>query len=167
MLAYSIDLGGLKELQTAFRKAPQIVVDELERATIEADSLIEREVKDRIPTGAHQLLRASVFSEEQVSATGVIGVVASPMNYALPVELGTKPHFPPVDSLIDWVKEKFGIREEKAARGAAFLVARKISIHGTAGQFPFQLASIATEEGVRAIFDQATDRIINRLGAPS
>ena len=166
MLAYSIDLVGLRELQAGMRKAPQIVVQELERATIEADLLIEREVQERMPT-AQGLLRKSVFHEEAVSATGVLGVVGTPMNYAIAVELGTRPHFPPVDALIDWVKTKLGITSDKAARGAAFAIAKKISLRGTVGQFPFQLASIATEENVRAIFDQATDRIIGRLGSAS
>jgi len=102
-----------------------------------------------------------------VSETGVIGVVGSPMNYAIAVELGTKPHFPPIEPLIDWVKAKLGITSEKAARGAAFAIAKKISMFGTVGQFPFQLASLATEENVHAIYDQAIDRIVGKLGAAS
>lgn len=164
MQAYMIDLVNLRELQAQLRGSPKIVVEELERATIEADQLIEREVKERVPRGAHGLLAQSVFSEEQVTENGALGVVGTPMNYAIAVELGTRPHFPPIEPLIDWVKAKLGIQEEKAARGAAFAIAKKISVRGTVGQFPFQLASIATEEGVRAIFDQATDRIIARMG---
>jgi hypothetical protein len=33
----------------------------------------------------------------------VIGVVGSPLAYALPVEIGTRPHFPPVAAILDWV----------------------------------------------------------------
>lgn len=162
MLAYSIELGNLRKLQDALRKAPQMVVEELERATIDADKLIEREVQERIPT-SHGTLRTSVFSEEQVSATGVLGVVGTPLNYAIPVELGTRPHMPPIEPLMDWVKQNLSIQGEKAARGAAFAIAKKISVRGTAGKFPFQLASLATENGVRRIFDEAVERIGTRL----
>lgn len=163
MLAYSIDVQGLKEITVAMRRAPQMVVEELENATTEADMLLEREVKERMPTGAHQLLRASVFHEETVSGFGVQGLVGTPMSYAVPVEIGTKPHFPPIEPLIDWVKAKFGLTSEKAARGAAFAVAKKISQRGTVGQFPFQLTFLAQTEQIERIFAQARDRIGARL----
>jgi hypothetical protein len=159
---YEIDLGNLKDVQAALARAPQLVREELEAAVTEADLLLVREVQERMPT-AHGTLRASVFNREEVSDTGVLGLVSTPLNYAVPVELGTKPHFPPVDALVDWVKVKLGVTSEKTARGVAFLIARKISLRGTAAQRPFGLAFQAEEAQVRAIFDRAAARIAGRL----
>jgi hypothetical protein len=159
---YEIDLGNLKDLQAALARAPQVAREELETAVTEADLLLAREVQERMPT-AHGTLRASVFHREEVSDSGVIGLVSTPLNYAVPVELGTKPHFPPVEALIDWVRVKLGVTSEKMARGVAFLVARKISVRGTAAQRPFGLTFQAEEAQVRAIFDRAAARIAARL----
>ena len=81
----------------------------------------------------------------------------------MPVELGTKPHFPPIEPLIDWVKARLGISTEKEARGVAFLIARKIAVRGTAAQHPFGLTFQAVEAQVFDIFDRATGRIAERL----
>lgn len=162
MSYYEIDVQGMKELEAQLARNPRVVLEELEAAVTEADLLLEREVKENMPT-AHGTLRASVFHEETVGDANVIGLVGTPLNYAVPVELGTKPHFPPVDALIDWVKVKFGISSDKEARGAAFLVARKISRVGTKEQRPFGRAFQAAESQVRAIFDRASERIAARL----
>jgi hypothetical protein len=49
---------------------------------------------------------------------------------------GTRPHFPPPSALYDWVMVKLGI-PMPAARGVAFVIARKISQVGTKPQ-PYQ-----------------------------
>ena len=127
----------------------------------EADALIEREVIEHTPT-AHGLLRGSIHSEEQIGPESVIGVVGTSMNYAVPVELGTRPHFPPIEPLIDWVQVKLGVAE-RLARGVAFLVARKIARTGTQGQHMFEIGFASVETQVLALFDGARDRIVTRL----
>jgi len=158
-----IDYGGAEQVAAAFAQAPDIAREELLRAVTEADSLLEREVREATPT-AHGLLRAGMFHTEQVSESGVIGVVGSPLNYAEPVELGTRPHFPPIEPLIDWVKVKLGV-PEKEARGVAFLVARKIARSGTKGAFMFSKTLKAQEAAVGAIFHAALARIAERIAA--
>ncbi|HWR17122.1 MAG TPA: hypothetical protein VN577_19995 [Terriglobales bacterium] len=61
--------------------------------------------------------------------------------YVLPVETGTRPHFPPITPLMLWVKQKFGVGDEQAARSIAFAVAQKIAKRGTKGAFMFQKAT--------------------------
>lgn len=53
------------------------------------------------------------------------------MPYASVIEFGRRPNSrrPPVDALVPWVRDKFGVRG-KEARSVAFLVARKIGIKG-------------------------------------
>ncbi len=161
MNAIAIDIEGLDELKAAWARAPEIARSELTAAMAEADDLLEREVKDSpemIKALAHGLLRGSIFGVEKVSDTQVIGVVGTAQKYALPVELGSRPHFPPVEPLIDWVKVKLGVPEHEA-RSVAFLVARKIARTGTKGAFAFTHTFERQQPALRTIFSRARDRI--------
>jgi hypothetical protein len=165
VIAWSIDFQELEALTAAMARNPLVVREELLAAVTEADLLLAREVSERAPVGAGGAagLKGSIFSVEEVSESGVIGLVGTPVQYAAPVELGTRPHFPPVEPLVDWVRVKLGIVEEREARGVAFLVARKISRKGTKAQRPFGLTFEAQEAQVGEIFERATARIAERL----
>jgi len=120
----------------------------------EADLLLEREVKERTPVGigAGGGLRGSIAGQEPRSlGDSVIGVVSSSMLHAVPVELGTKPHMPPVQPLVEWAAHKFNLGPDEAER-AGFLIARKIAAKGTKGAFMFKKA-MEENEG------QLTDRL--------
>lgn len=159
---YAIGLDKLQALGDAFAQAPEMVQRELLAAAAEADALIQREVQEAMPT-AHGTLRASVFHDEAISDTGVTGLVATPLIYGEPIELGTRPHFPPIEPLMDWVGVKLGIQGDVARRAAAFAIAVKISRVGTAGQFPFKTVYERVQAQVQAIFDGAAARIAAQL----
>lgn len=162
---YSIDLSGMRTLQAALARNPAVVREELEAAVTEADLLLEREVSERAPVGAGGAsgFKGSIYHLEEIGDSKAIGLVSTSVAYAVPVEIGTRPHFPPIEPLIDWVKAKFGISGEKEARGAAFAVARKIAARGTKEQRPFGLTFQAMSDQVNAIFDRAAARIAARL----
>jgi hypothetical protein len=165
VIVYTIDYSGLQQLQANLARNPAVVREELSAAVTEADLLLEREVKENAPVGAGGAagFKGSVYHVEEINDTSVVGLVSTSVSHAVPVELGTRPHFPPIEPLIDWVKAKFGISSEKEARGAAFLVARKISRRGTQAQRPFGRTFQALEHQVNAIFDRAAARIAARL----
>lgn len=160
--AIEVSLPGLEALQAAFARSPEICIEELQAAMVEANTMLEREVKDATPT-AQGTLRGSITRTEEVSETGVIGMVFSPLNYAESVELGTRPHFPPIEPLIDWVVLKLGV-PEKEARSVAFLVARKISRVGTPGYGMFNRTFAWQHSQVEGFFQEALGRISARLG---
>lgn len=164
-MQYEIDLSGMRRLQANLAKNPVVVREELERAVIEADLLLAREVSERSPVGAGGAagFKGSIFHTEEIGETSVIGIVSTSVRHAVPVEIGTRPHFPPIDPLIDWVKAKLNIRGEKEARGAAFAIARKIAVRGTKAQRPFGQTFQELEDQVKAIFDAAAARITARL----
>lgn len=162
MDAIRIDIDGLDELRAAWRQAPEIVRAELTAAMGEADSLLEREVKEATPT-AHGLLRGSIFGVEEVSDTQVLGVVGTAMKHAIPVELGSKPHFPPIEPLIDWVRVKLGITGDKEAKAAAFAIARTIASRGTLGVGMFHRTFARERAHLDTIFAGARNRIAARL----
>ena len=159
-IAVNLDKSG--ELAALWARAPAICREELLGAITEMDALLLREVQEATPT-AQGTLRAGMHSEESVTEFGVTGITGSSLIYAQPVELGTRPHFPPVEALTDWVRLKLGISDEREVRSVAFLIARKISRVGTKGAFMFRDAVKRLEPVMEARFVRARDRIVARL----
>jgi len=160
-----IDLEGFAELDAAWAKAPEIVREEMTAAMWESELLLEREVKEKTPVGVGGAggLKGSIAAQQpEISADVVLGVVGTAMAHAVPVEIGTKPHFPPVQPLEDWVIHKLGV-PEKDAHGVAFLVARKIAARGTLAVGMFHRAFNEQRPKVEAIFTAARGRIAERL----
>lgn len=161
----SIDLQGWAELDAQWRQAPEVVAEELTRTTLEAELLLQREVQELTPVGVGGAggLKGSILAQlPQALPDGVIGVVGTSAAHAVPVELGTKPHFPPVAPLEDWVKAKLGV-EPKDARRVAFLIARKIAARGTKGAFMFRTALEQHQAPVAGMYQAARARIAARL----
>jgi hypothetical protein len=157
----SLDIQGWRELDAAFARAPDIVREELLAAVTEADRLLEREVVDRMPT-ATGLSRASVFSREEALPGGGLGVVGTAEPHVVYVELGTRPHFPPVEALEDWVRVKLAVPERRV-HGVAFAIARKIAQRGTLGVGMFHRAFAANRGQVERFFAAALGRIAVRI----
>lgn len=161
-----LDTSAMQAYARFVQQAPAIAREEMERSVEEALLLLEREIKENTPVGAHGLLRGSITHQMRGQALsdglGVAGIVGSSLNYALPVELGTKPHFPPLEPLRDWVEKKLGV-DSKRAEHVAYLVARKIAKRGTKGARMAGNTLDAQAEQVNAIIAAAIPRIIERL----
>lgn len=162
-MSLHLTFAGMDALQRGFAQAPDMTKRELLAAATEATLLVEREVKERIPKGATGLTAASVASDAWITPTGVLGVVNSSQPTALFLEDGTKPHMPPVEALVPWVRAVLGV-EPSRARSVAFLVARKIARKGTPAKKPFEKAAIATESQVLRMFEDAAGRVAAQLG---
>ena len=161
----AIEFQGIDELAALWKRAPDIARREMTAAMLEADLLLQNAVQEKTPEGWAKNLRQSILAQQpEVSGDVVLGVVGTPVPYAIPVELGTKPHFPPVTALIDWVVMKLGV-PEKEAKSVAFLVARKISRSGTKAAHMFRDGFADNTDRVQAIFERARDRIRNQLSA--
>lgn len=176
-------------LEEAWARAPQKVEREL-RAFMERATLrLEAESKDRTPTD-RGTLRGSIFSEVKTfsDGLGVEGIVGTSLNYALPVELGARPHWVPLEPLVDWVKrkglaaltpfvrgtplakrKKLAVRREAAvmrvARAIRFSIARRGTSafqrarHGKSGAEMF----LETYEAERAALVQEFEAMAQRL----
>lgn len=151
----------IQRVTQMLEQAPAIAQQELLAAMTWADLLLQREVAERTPT-AHGTLRASIFSEERIQGDGVLGVVASPLAYAEYVELGTRPHFPPLEPLEDWVKTKFGLAGDEA-RGVAFAVALSIAARGTPAVRMFTRAFEENSAQIERRFELGVQRIEARM----
>lgn len=130
-----VDLGSLAQAGTLAGPA----LGEALRAGIwEASLLLQREIKEATPT-ASNALRGSFIADEPTLAGDVwLGVVGSSIAHAVPVELGTKPHWAPLQPLIDWVRQK--LAPEAGAAGED----REAVIEGIARRVQFAIAARGT-----------------------
>jgi hypothetical protein len=128
-----------------FQKLPPLVLREVLKAQVTGltDYIFGKVVeKTPVNTGA---LRNSIQTEIDVSEREVTGRILTNIEYAIPVEFGTLPHFPPIDALEYWARRKFQLSAEEA-RDVAWRVARKIARKGTEGHHMFKKG---LEEGER------------------
>lgn len=162
---FILDTSQAEQITRALRLAPEYAAEELGIATEEALLLLWHLVSELTPKGATNLLRGSLAYEVSgTPAEGLLGTLYSPLNYAAAVELGTKPHWAPIDPLTDWVKAKLGISDPDEARQVARMIQFKIAHRGTEGAHMFERGFEAGEERVREMYGRAVERIVERLG---
>ncbi|MEQ8585151.1 MAG: hypothetical protein RLO01_12660 [Thalassobaculaceae bacterium] len=150
----------------AFRDAPEAALEEMVTATVEASLLVEREAAENTPVGiggGGGLKGAWSYREPDILGDRVIGEVGNPLNYAVPVELGSKPHFPPIEPLKDWVRQKLDVELDEVD-DVARMIQRKIGAHGTDGKFMLTAAIVKTEAQIREIYGAALARVGERVG---
>lgn len=160
----AIQLNGLDQLIDAWGRAPEIVVDELAKFAEGATQFMQGEIQERTPAAQGTLKESFIAQDVTRLADGVIGQVGTSLNYAVPVELGTRPHFPPIAAIMDWVKVKFGVTGPAGER-IAFAIARKIAKRGTKGAHMVQHAFDAGRPEVVRQFAIAIERVQQRLAS--
>lgn len=153
---YSVDLVGLSELQAGFRKAPAIVIEELDKAMDEVTWLLLRETSEITPV-VLGILKQSEFGVVEVSETGVLGIVGSPLNYALPVEIGRKPRARRLSQGKKETAKGFERRKERAGPNT----------EGFDGRRMFALALASQDEYIDARFKTAVETIFLKIGGAS
>lgn len=152
-------------LQAAFAKAPDIFLEELATAVLQGQMLAEREVKERTPTSGAGTLRDSIGALPiELSGATVRGEVGTSLSYAEGIELGTRPHMPPAEPLMDWVRRKLGVPPEKV-EDVAQAIRWKIFHRGTKGAFMFRDAVEAIGPQLDAIMAAAGLRALSRIEA--
>lgn len=162
------DLRDFAELAALWQRAPDIGRIEMLATMRDADALIQGEVMRELPAGAGDAagLRGSVFREEQVLADTVLGLVATDRPYGPFVELGTQPHMPPIQPLIDWVRAKTGERGEEA-KSAAYAIAHSIRVRGTKPKPVWRETYVRLQGEIRRKIDAGVARIVRRLAGGS
>lgn len=144
-------------------QASKVVDEEMRRALNAGVLHLKGAIQPETPVGVTGALRAGVQTSITGEATSLVGRVFDPVSYAMPVESGSRPHFPPVGPLQLWVRRKLGITDEREVRSVAFLVARAISRRGTPAVQMFRRSFDAHRDRVLGFFEQANARIVARL----
>lgn len=160
-----IELDQAVQVQRAFAAAPGIVLDEVTRAVGSSMAYLHREVVDGTPKDLGTLRGAFIYDVTRSELLdAVFGDLTNPITYALPVEMGTKPHYPPLEPLIGWVERKMDLfGDEAEARARA--IQRKIGRFGSPGYGMVRFAWIDGQSTVKAEFAEAAQRIEARIGA--
>lgn len=133
MIAASIRLDGLDAVHNAMTISPEITFEELTTFATGAAVFMESEIKERTEVATGTLRNSWLAERAQREGDGVSSSVGTALAYAVPVELGSAPHFPPIAAIADWVKVKLGIGGP-AGEKIAYAIARKIASKGTKAQ---------------------------------
>jgi len=144
------------DLQKAQRKMEQMAKDvhgtPIVNAMRDSILIIQRAAKQNAPVDTGRL-RASIVPEIVVRPQAIMGIVGSNVKYAPFVELGTRPHWPPISALELWAR-RHGT--------TAFLVARAISRRGTKAVRYLSRAVEDNQRRIEQIFDHAARRILEK-----
>lgn len=160
----TLDAVDFAQLADYWNRAPDITRTRLLQAAQASDDLLAGTLKQDLPRGAGGSagLAGSIQTEERALADNVIGMVSSAQPHAVYVELGTAPHWAPIQPLLDWVKVKFGLTD-LAAQSAAYAVRASIAKRGTKANPVWQNTWNAKQAQVRAYYDEAMAAIARDL----
>jgi len=137
-----VDARDIARFDRAYQRAPDVVDRTVARRMAGLMQDLASDVQDKTPT-AFGTLRASIGSDVEVRpGLGVTGVVGTSLAYAVPVEVGTRPHMPPVAPIKLWAEKKLGLTGREATR-AAWAIAMTIKRRGTLGVGMFNRAFAA------------------------
>lgn len=148
-----VEVKGMIELQ---QKMEQVARDlhgsPMVDAMRDAALLVQRDAKINAPVDTGRL-RASITPEVRTEGNDILGVVGSNVEYAPYMELGTRPHWPPIGALEVWAS-RHGTE--------AFLVAKGIAAHGIKGKHYLQNAFEKNQSAIVEKLDRAVKGIVDK-----
>lgn len=161
-----IRLEGIERLTEAFRVAPSVIQSEMLSWAHEKSKMLQGAVADATPYDSG-LLRNSILGTDPVieaatpagplGVTAVIGVPeifeGTPLNYAIPVELGTGPH-------IITAKNKPFL---KFKVGGHWVQVKSVNHPGTKGAHMFQKTLDAKRDELQQSFNEAIERALAKV----
>lgn len=132
----NVEYGALPAALMDPRTSPRIVRTVRTEAIAAALPFLQAKLARATPEGATGKAGQSVTVEmDRATPAGFVGYAAPAAGYMPFVEFGTRPHWPPRGPLELYAARKFGYAAgSPEARRAGFLIARKISRHGTRAQ---------------------------------
>jgi HK97 gp10 family phage protein len=153
MISFKVKAKGLKESQEKLRQVArdmhgQPMQDGMEKAAL----MVTRSARIKAPVDTGRL-RSSIMPEVRVKGTEVQGVIGSNVTYAPFVELGTKPHFPPIEAVAVWAA-----RHGMSAYAVALAIARR----GTKAHPYLQPAFDENRSAIEAILGRTVQGILNK-----
>jgi len=158
----------ITDLDELAAKYPGVAHDEVFRVVDLAIRRLEKEVVERTPRGVGGAggLAGSIAGETVSAGRRVKGVVGTPLEYGVVVEMGRRPgqRMPPVAPIALWAQRKLGVPADEA-ESVGFAIARKIAVKGFKGARMFEDAWDDTERWVQDMLYSIPERIVKRLQA--
>lgn len=126
-----IDVKGINEALAGLRNTPKNIGERMRQAFTESAAAIEADAKENAPVDTGRLRSSITHRVTYREAEYVAAEIGSKVEYAPYVELGTRPHYPPLEALITWVHHKglgaTGNRHQRTLQYALdTIVARRI-----------------------------------------
>jgi len=164
-----IELKNFDEFSKNLGKAKEYMFVALNEALRKAGDLLTPKIREATPVGAtHKLRNVTVYqilgkTEDMRCEIRQSAFSSTGFPYGVAVRHGTRPHFPPIEALIPWVRAKLAVSEERV-RSVAFLVARKISRVGTKPN-PYHVRVFESNVGeLKSIMEEANVKFVVQLG---
>lgn len=167
-----LDMHDLVQLGDLMQRAPDIAKAEITVAQQRATMFLQGKLtlppsEGGLPVGVGGAAGLTGSISSRVSDDGgmtIIGWVETSSPHAAYVEFGTRPHWAPLQPLIDWALAVLpGIEDESDATVAAIRIRAAIARRGTAAQPIWRKTLAAQQQAVRSIFALAVQRIVQRL----
>lgn len=155
-MSNAITIEGLDELHAAFNRAHEAVESEGKRYirdwSIYGVKQVQLHTLNAGAVDTNELIQGMHY--EQRGLTSEIKPSTQADKYALYVEEGTRPHFPPIAAIQGWA-DRHGI--------PAYVVARKISIYGTEPRHMFRDAFEDLQHKVDSEISELGDAIVRKI----
>lgn len=103
---------------------------------LKAGQMMASEVRAKTPVGVTGMARNSIHLSP-TSLSDYYIIASEGVKYYPVIELGSRPHFPPVEALYGWVSKVLGLAGKQIVRGA-WAVAVAISQRGTKARYVFK-----------------------------
>jgi hypothetical protein len=157
----TITLSGIPELKDKLRQVDNDLsggpaVEAMHKATM----LVTGSAKVYAPVD-RGVLRASIMPDVVTMNKTVEGVVGSNVIYAAAQELGTKPFWPPLQPLVEWVKRK-GMASGAAIYAVAKGVQRAIARRGIKAKLFLKRGLDENRERILQIFDDMVTKVVEK-----
>lgn len=150
MASLEIQLQGFERLQKAFIQAPALVAREMLAWMETASGHLIDEITAITPKDTGLLQKSFTANIESAGTLGVSAVIGTPLNYALPVEFGSKPHD---------ILPKNGNALHFMIRGVP-VFAKKVHHPGTKGYFMVTRAFEENKTQIQDSFNRMVERVI-------
>lgn len=153
-ISTSVHIEGLEEVQRKFDGIPrELRGPAMESAMRKATMIVAADAKRNAPVDTGRL-RASITPEVRNTwGSTVEGIVGSNVKYAPFMELGTRPHFPPIAALETWAR-RHGT--------TAFLVCRAIARRGLKPRYYLKKALESNVKRVVECFEEKVAELCRR-----
>jgi hypothetical protein len=155
-----VKLDALKALTAKYPEASQ---DARVSRITEALLLLESVIKPLTPVGAGPIhLRDTISEKVETNGQSVMGILGTPCVYGEPVEMGSGPHFPPIEPIQFWVEKKLG-KEGKEAKSIAWAIATIMSRSSRLGVKMFEKGFSENEQAIIRILEMIPADIVKAV----
>lgn len=146
---YAIEIQNLDKVTATLTRFPKQAAGNINDAIRAILITIQREATKEAPSDTGKMR-----GDWDMSFGHLTGSLRNRSQYAVHMEYGTRPHFPPLEAITPWAN-RHGI--------PPFLVARAIARKGTKARRFFGTAIDRAKASANRIFDQAITKTLNEL----